>query len=286
MAEKKKYRVSGHEKFPLREGWITKALLNVPNDNRLFSGVEGADKLGVGANMVKAIRYYMQVFNLVEESSAKGTILTPIGRTILREDVYLEDIFTLWVLHSNLAKNKETAAVWHVFFMECRVDEFKEIEMIDLLKRELFKLLETDATREGVIKDSIDVLLNMYSKNKEVNDPEDKNNSPLSTLGLIKKDKDTYFNQQPDLRKVSEWVILYEISTMFQHGEVTKSIDEIADEIGNIYNLSKVTVNGYLDKLENMNYIKVNRTAGLDVVYPINLKNPIEIIDEYYIQHK
>lgn len=50
--------------------------------------------------------------------------------------------------------------------------------------------------------------------------------------------------------------------------------------------MSKVTVNGYLDRLENMDYIKVDRTAGLDVIYPINVKSPIDIIKEYYTQHK
>ena len=90
MADNKKYRVSGHEKFPLREGWISKGILCVSTDNRLFSGVDGADKLGVGSNMVKAIRYYMQTFNLVEESVSQRSKLTPFGQVILKEDLNLE----------------------------------------------------------------------------------------------------------------------------------------------------------------------------------------------------
>lgn len=286
MSDNRKFRVSGHEKFPLREGWISKGILCVSRDNKLFSGVEGADKLGVGTNMVKAIRYYLQTFNLIEESVSKGSKLTPMGQVILKEDLNLEDTFTLWLLHSNLAKNIQDAVIWYLFFNKCNIEEFKEKEIVELLKKELFKLLETDSTKEGVIKDSIDVLLNMYSKNNENIDPEDKINSPMASLGLVKKDKDTYIKQQPDLRKVSEWVILYELSCIFEGGETTKSIDEVADTIGNVYNMSKVTVNGYLDRLENMDYIKVDRTAGLDVIYPINVKSPIDIIKEYYTQHK
>ena len=50
--------------------------------------------------------------------------------------------------------------------------------------------------------------------------------------------------------------------------------------------MTKVTVNGFLDKLENAGYINVNRTAGLDVLYPLDMAKPMDIIEEYYKQHK
>ena len=46
--------------------------------------------------------------------------------------------------------------------------------------------------------------------------------------------------------------------------------------------MTMVTVNKYLDNLEAMGYIRVDRTAGLDMVYPVNVKSPIEIIKDYY----
>ena len=46
--------------------------------------------------------------------------------------------------------------------------------------------------------------------------------------------------------------------------------------------MTRVTVNKYLDDLEMMGYIRVDRTAGLDMIYPVNVKSPIEIIEDYY----
>ena len=48
-------RLKGHEKFHLREGWITKGLYGVDKNPKVFTGNEGTDQLGVGTNMVKSI---------------------------------------------------------------------------------------------------------------------------------------------------------------------------------------------------------------------------------------
>ena len=54
---KNKYRFKGHESFILREGWLNKGLYEVDRNPKVFSENYGADALGVGPNMAKAIRY-------------------------------------------------------------------------------------------------------------------------------------------------------------------------------------------------------------------------------------
>ena len=103
-------KIKGHEKFVLREGWLTKGIRGVSEDNHLFSGNDGADKLGVGTNMVKSIRYWMQAFDLFDEDIKTRTQLNRIGEMILDKDLYLEDTFTLWLLHSRIAKNEDKKA--------------------------------------------------------------------------------------------------------------------------------------------------------------------------------
>lgn len=280
-----KVKLKGHESFLLREGWLTKGLLCVQEDNRLFTGVYSADKLGVGTNMVKSIRHWMQAFKLINESQRDGTTLSDLGEVIATNDIYFEDIFTLWLLHSNIAKNSERSTIWYLFFNKCGVEEFNKEDLLIILKKELFKYSETDTAPETSIKDDIDVLLNMYRKSGNNDDPEDKNSCPMALLGLIKKENEVFIKQQPDLRKISEWVVLYELSCKFVD-EKSLSIDVIAEEIGNIYHMTRVTVNGFLDRLDNSGYIKVDRTAGIDVIYPINMLQPIDVIKEYYKQHK
>ena len=52
--------------------------------------------------------------------------------------------------------------------------------------------------------------------------------------------------------------------------------------LAKVYNLTNVMVNEYLDKLDTAGYIRVDRTAGLDMIYPAKKLNPIEIVGEFY----
>ena len=51
----RKIRLKGHETFILREGWLAKGLKAVSDNPKVFSEYAGADALGVGTNMAKAI---------------------------------------------------------------------------------------------------------------------------------------------------------------------------------------------------------------------------------------
>ena len=281
MAEK--IRIKGHEKFPLREGWLTKGLYAVDKYSKLFNDPSAPDVLGVGTNMVKSIRYWMQAFGLLERSG-NSEKMSEVGEIILAKDLYFEDLFTLWILHSNIAKGKSIATSWYTFFNHFDIEEFEKDELTHYLCKEITSLFGQKVL-ENSVKDDVDVLLNMYSRfNDAHDDPEDKNQSPLSVLGLVKKVENIYSKQQPDLRKISEDVILYEVSCLLQREEAM-SIDNLVmgeNGIGRIYNLSRVAANSYLEKLDSKGIIRLDRTAGLDMVYKQSLPSPIEIIREHY----
>lgn len=283
MASKVVYKLKGHEKFPLREGWLSKGIVAAKENPKVFSESNGPDVLGVGTNMVKSIRYWLLATKLLEKNRNVEEV-SDLAKIIFEKDPYLEDVFSLWLIHSNLVKNKEVATVWYMFFNKIDVEEFNKTDLQSQMSLELFKYIGMQVN-EGSVKDDIDVLLNMYSKDtKKYDDPEDKNICPLSALGLIKKEEESYIKVQPDLRKISDYVILYELSCMFEN-EKSLSIEKISSgelSLGTIYHLTKVTVNKYLDNLEAMGCIKVDRTAGLDVVYPVDMKSPIEVIKAYY----
>lgn len=290
MAEKKiPFRLKGHEKFVLHDGWLNKGLQAVNNDERIFLGNNAPDELGVGNNMVKSIRYWLKAFKLIHEKPGKGAYLTPLADEILDHDKYFENDFTLWVLHSNLVRNIEEATTWYMVFNRCDAEEFNKEELKDIITSEIIKYVKHSNFSKLSVNNDIEVLLNMYCKEKgEDYDPEDKNVCPLSALSLIFKKNDIYIRRQPDIRKLSEWVILYELLNLFKDNK-SISIDAISQgerSIGNIYNLSRVTINEYLDKLENMNFIRVIRTAGLDVVMKETDMTAEKVIDEYYKNHQ
>lgn len=273
-------KIKGHEKFVLREGWLTKGIRGVSEDDHLFSGKDGADKLGVGTNMVKSIRYWMQAFDLLDEEKKSEIKLNSFGRMILEKDLYLEDTFTLWLLHSRIAKNVDKATTWYVFFNKIDAEEFTKEEVFEPVKRELLVLADKGFSDKS-LSDDIDVLLNMYSREKKDEDPEDKNGCPLVELGLIKKEGNRYVRHQPDLRKISDYIILYELAILLE-GNKSIGIDKIAELAKHIYQLNRVAVNNVLDRLDTAGYIRVDRTAGLDLIYPDGMITADEVIEEYY----
>ena len=284
MANKVNYKLKGHEKFTLREGWMNKGIFAVKeNGTHIFLGNQGPDVLGVGTNMVKSIRYWMQACGMLVKNENRE-ILSDMAEVILDKDPYFEDVFSLWMLHSNIAKNIGQATVWYMFFNKFKADSFSKTDLRSKMKQELFSYVGQQVT-ESSLKDDIDVLLNMYSKENIRNeDPEDKIVSPLSALKLLRKEDETYYKVQPDLRMIDSLLVLYEISCLLEN-EKSLSIERIAvgeKSLGAIYHMTMVTVNKYLDDLDSLGYIRVDRTAGLDMVYPVNVKAPIEIIKDYY----
>ena len=274
--EKRKYKLKGHESFILRDGWLTKGLRAVEENPKVFSNNSGADALGVGTNMAKAIRYWMKATGLTEEAGAKGVLLTELGRIILKDDPYLEDIFTIWLLHCNIACNHELATSWNLFFNE--IDLTSAFTREDLYSMEKELLLQTtgeESLSDRSIRDDCAAILSMYTaKGNFEDDPEDKKVSPFAELGLIVRSNDKYIRQRPMLNKINSLLVLYLIINDL-HINGSLQIDDITDKPnmpGKILNMNRIMVNDFLDTLQNRGYIIVNRTAGLDIVYPDQCK--------------
>lgn len=280
-----KPRLKGHGSFVIREGWLSKALDLVRKDNTIFREKRAADLLGVGNNMGQSIRYWLKACGLMNETSSKGAVLTSLGKLIYENDPYFEDIFSIWILHCNLVMNKEAATSWYLFFNKCEVDEHTKEEVFIQMKRELELTYNHTNYSESSLKDDITALCNMYSKVKEDNyDPEDNKISPFSELGLVKNRSNKYTKAQPNLSKLNERVVLYCLIKQMNNGNSIE-IDKLVDgdnSVCKILNLNRVVVNQYLDKLEELGYIRVNRTAGLDIVYKKKNVTSSDILKDYY----
>ncbi len=283
-ASKVKMRLQGHEKFALREGWLNKGISIVKKDPMVFQGKEAPDEFGIGNNMVKSLRYWLKAFNLIFEKPGKGAFLTELAEQIKENDPYFEDIFTIWVLHSQLVRNLEEATSWYMFFNRCEVDELDKEKIASILCREISKYAMGQTFSANSVKNDLDVLISMYGRTRDFVDPEDKSISPFSQLGLIKNINGRYSKACPDGRSINEWEVLYELSNLMD-GKDNISIEQaVSGEcgIGKIYQLPNIIINDLLDKLEAMEYIRVDRTAGLDIIYRKTTFTPESIMSEYY----
>lgn len=68
-------KLKGHETFALRDGWLNKGLAKVDANPKVFSENHGADALGVGSNMAKAIRYWLKPESLWKNHIKRGQSL-------------------------------------------------------------------------------------------------------------------------------------------------------------------------------------------------------------------
>ena len=286
---KRKYRLKGHESFILRDGWLTKGMQAVEKDNGVFSKNSGADALGVGTNMAKAIRYWMRTAGVTRDVPQKGVQLTEIGKTIAKYDPYIEDPFTLWILHCKIAGNFEQATAWNVFFN--KMDLTSAFTRDDMFKMEQELILEEtgeEEVSERSLRDDCTAILSMYSeKGDQGDDPEDKRISPFEELGLISRvAKGKYVKTRPIMNKLDPLVILFLIMEEL-NANGSMQIDYTTDGYnmpGKLLNLNRIIVNDFLDTLQMKKFIIVNRTAGLDIIYPDQSKEltPVDLLTMHY----
>ena len=89
-----------HETFSLRYSWLSKGFQALLEDPGVFASEDATVTLGVGRNMVHAIRFWLLAAQLMEPAG-KGFQPTPVGEMIFDAkgfDPYLEDEATLWLI--------------------------------------------------------------------------------------------------------------------------------------------------------------------------------------------
>ncbi|MCR4736826.1 MAG: DUF4007 family protein [Bacteroidales bacterium] len=65
--DKKQYTFSGHESFPCKTLWLKKGY-DFVNAEKDFNAPEAVVHLGVGKNMVAAVRYWYKAFGLNKDA--------------------------------------------------------------------------------------------------------------------------------------------------------------------------------------------------------------------------
>ena len=282
-----------HDTFFIRKGWLNKGLRNVNADAGVFMGSKGnpMDVLGIGANMVKALRYWLQAVRLTSEpaSGRKEQTFTEFGNVVFDNDPYIEEMGTLWLLHYQLASNKDEATAWYYFFNEFKASEFTKDDFVKQLSN--YVRINGEEVSERSLEDDYNCIINTYvsrmKSNPEKVQPESNIDCPFGELGLIdianKKEK-LYRKATPKKDLIHPLVVLAVILDQANGKEEIKisSIQNDPCNVGKIFNLDIITLTALLYKIDLMGYIKVIRTAGLDVIRITKDTSFIECIKDYY----
>ena len=255
---------SGHETFVFRYGWLKKGLDGLKERSDIFSRDEAVASLGVGKNMVRAIRHWCLATGLLGEEDGRRGGLTPteFGKFLLDEaDPYLERDGSLWLLHWHLATNPRRATTWYWAFNVQRESEWTR----DTLQSRLTQWAEAQGWSRlspASLKADVSCFVRSYVPGRRgpASTPEETLDCPLATLGLITEvegDKRYRFNNRPK-PTLPPVVFVYSLLDFWNHRRVEASTLSLRDitygegSPGRIFRLDEDGVLSYLDVLAGL----------------------------------
>lgn len=185
-----------HETFHPRYGWLKKGFDEASRDPGVFVADDATSILGVGKNMVRAMRYWCLAYKVLREQRREDNPRlydlhpTEFGQRLLADggwDPYLEDPGSLWLLHWQLLRSPCRAPAWWAIFNSPRSPEFSD----DALLEELRRFRDEHEQFEEIVDSSLEkdarCLLRMYGSVTQGRDLlEDSVDSPFAELELMR----------------------------------------------------------------------------------------------------
>ncbi|MBD2069795.1 DUF4007 family protein [Leptolyngbya sp. FACHB-671] len=174
-----------HETFHPRFGWIKKGFDRTVEDPGIFLREDAPVRLGVGKNMVRAIRYWCTAFKVLDEQ--EGLSPTELGSRLLADggwDPFLEDPASLWLLHWSLLTPPCYATAWDFTFNAFRQIEFSSedlfLALCDYLDGQSIRVADSSLRKD------ITCILRMYVEQEgKAGFNEDLVDCPFTELRLL-----------------------------------------------------------------------------------------------------
>lgn len=287
-----------HDTFIIRKGWISKGMRYVDKSNGevfISKSDNPMDVLGIGANMVKALRYWLQAIGITEEQKSGKRVqsFTDFGKLVYSHDKYIEELGTLYLLHYKLASNMAFATSWYFFFNEFALSDFTKDDFVTQIGK-FIKIQDKDVNVAArSIEDDFSCIINTYVPRYKTmpNKVSAENNidCPFGELGMVdilKKERNNvvYKKAVPAASTFNPWVILAIIHDNAK-GRKEIGLNELLtteNNIGKIFNLDSITMLDVLHLAERTGELKIIRTAGLDVINLANTYKFEECVERYY----
>lgn len=292
-----RYTFSGHETFPLRFSWLPKGVRGLAEDPDLFFNKEEAMvELGVGKNMVRAIRHWCTALQMIEVNArAKESEVTEFGEKIFLDDgwdPYLEDPGTLWLLQWLLTSYEERASTWYLAFTKWSAEVFTKPELTDWLVNIADQLPKSRATENSIERD-VGVFIRTYvpSGPNPHRPIEDTFDSPLVELGLIREEEgEVYRFVRGEKRSLPDEIFSYAVLDYWRRAEedrATRSFENLRYKPGSpgrAFQLDEGALARRLERIPSWTGLQFDETAGIRNVLMTDesVAEPIEALTRYY----
>ncbi|MCB0706409.1 MAG: DUF4007 family protein [Saprospiraceae bacterium] len=292
-----KLNFSGHESFICKQFWLKKGYDFVSNGKNSFSEDQAVVKLGVGKNMVRAIRFWLRAFGITNEEDQTQEIGDYLFGSQGR-DLYLESIGSIWLMHYFLVKTSK-ASIYHLVFNEFRRirPEFKLEQLKSFIGRTCEQTKGIDYN-ENTINRDIRVLLNNYlpPSVKSRSEIEDSFSGLLFELQLIgqktkedilREEQVTYYSIAANHRDSLPFeVVLFAVLDNSTFGK-TITFQDLYSSLNSPGNIFALSHEGLYQKIQEIceayPECSFSETAGNRVLQiSSKLKDKFAILDDYY----
>ncbi len=287
-----RYVFSGHESFPCKTLWLKKGY-DFSITDKDFNSPDAVVELGVGKNMVAAIRYWYKAFGLKSEDERINWISDFLFDDKDGKDRYMEDLGTLWLLHFLLVYSN-TASLYNLFFVDFQKERrrFDRNQIVTFVKRKMAETNQDYLFNANTVKKDVGVLLLNYCLPRNPQSNEDYS-TLLMDLDLLRqkekkekdeneKDKSFYFNIEGK-KKVTPEVFLFAV-LMYKPDEDNTIPFDLLQDIGLIFCMTDLEVIDMLRLLserysDSLTYSDVAGIRQLQITQPIDSK---QLIEKYY----
>jgi len=261
--------------------------------------------LGVGKNMVRAIRFWSQAAGVATYNGGENTI-TNLGITLLGEhglDPYLEDIRTLWLIHWNLSTEVDYPLLaWDFLLNRWQEPELFRSGVLISLHREATKYKEKISP--VTLEQHFDTFLHTYVPTRGLKGEvlEDNLDCPLVELGLLVKVGERELDRSSGKREpiyvfhrdekpaVSPELFVYSLNDFWQkhhRGESTLPLREIAHghgSSGQIFKLPEEDIRSRVEALARQTggLFTYSESAYFQQIRRLRQKDSIELLKEIY----
>lgn len=292
LVDPKKLSFSGHESFQCRGLWLKKGYDFVAAGHS-FSSEDAVLELGVGKNMVNAIRYWLRAFGLTEEDDKR----TPLADRLLNDDdgwdPYLEDDASLWLLHYQLVTTQR-ASTYNLIVNGLRRDkiEFTKSHFVTYASRQAE--VRGESINDNTVKSDFDVFVKMYIRTlAQIKDRDEGFSGLLTDLSLVReqnrpKQEPYYVIENSERPNIPDEVVLYGI---LRDRELNHTFDKsvsfntlLTERVGSVFALNQT---GLYTKLERIAADKANHAvfsdqAGIREVSFRQFPDPLTVLSRYY----